>query len=346
MGEQTAQTCANARLFTSQKLPLAPIISSQDDLSKQRRSKQDCMTIGIGVLCSTKPKPHTPRPDSFVLIADTMGSTETDSTDALHKMWLDDDLQLYAVGAGTMEYGGELFVTIGNELRAVVKRTHGEISGAMNKAFQMLRSQHFQWDVMWSKLQVPGVVQLATTEQVREEWEKFQLNIHMLMATFDHQGQAHLYLIGQFEGANKVVYLYEFPGYAAIGTGADNAHFWLNYRGQYLGRALKQSVYHAYEAKRMAAKAPTVNESIEIAIVLPGAKSFHLTDETPEIEGCPVSLPELESMFTKYGPRTTSLLGHPKITSENQNRRNRNRKAPTVIGATTKAVSKKSESDK
>jgi hypothetical protein len=250
------------------------------------------------------------------MIADTMGSTETDSTDALHKMWLADDWQLYAVGAGTLEYGGELFMAIANELKAVTKRTHGEISGAMNKAFQMLRSQHFQWDVAWSKLQIPGVMQLADVAKIREEWERFCLDIYMLMATFDHAGQAHLYLIGQLEGTSKVVHLYEFPGYSAIGTGAENAHSWLNYRGQYLGRSVRQSVYHAYEAKRMAARAPTVNENIEIAVILPGAKSFHLTDETPEIDGCPVSLSELESMFTKYGPQTTSLLGHPKPVSK------------------------------
>lgn len=61
------------------------------------------MTIGIGVLCSTKPRPHVPRPDAIVMIADTMGSTETDSTDDLHKMYVGDDVHLYAVCAGRME---------------------------------------------------------------------------------------------------------------------------------------------------------------------------------------------------------------------------------------------------
>ena len=69
------------------------------------------MTIGIGVLCSTQPKPHSPRPDAIVMIADTMGSTDTDSTDDLHKMWIDDDLKLYIVGAGNLDLCGELVVT-------------------------------------------------------------------------------------------------------------------------------------------------------------------------------------------------------------------------------------------
>ena len=80
------------------------------------------MTIGIGrLLASSRPKPHVPRPDSFILVADTMGSTETDSTDDLHKMWLDDDLAIYAVGAGVLEYGGEFFVIVQNELREALE---------------------------------------------------------------------------------------------------------------------------------------------------------------------------------------------------------------------------------
>src|SRR5881392_2675542 len=110
-----------------------------------------------------------------------MGSTETDSTDALHKMWLDDDLQLYAVGAGVMEYAGELFDTAANAVKNVTKRTHGEISAALNQAYQVIRAQHFQWDVVWSKLQIPGITQLADVETMRKEWENFHINVHMLM---------------------------------------------------------------------------------------------------------------------------------------------------------------------
>lgn len=271
------------------------------------------MTIGIGVLCSTHPKPHQPRPDALVLIADTMGSTELDSTDELHKMWINDDLRLYAVGAGVLDYGGEIFVIIENELKALqTPLTHGLISGVINKAFQIHRAQHFQWDVVWAKLNIATLGMLADSAMVREEWEKFFLDIHMVIGIPDHTGQMYLYLVGQFEGTTKVVHLSEFPGYCVIGSGGNNAQFWLHYRGQVLGRNVKQSVYQAYEAKRMAVKSPTVNEKIEIAIVLPGEKAYHLNDETPIIEGCPVSLPELETMFKKYGPQETSSLGFPK----------------------------------
>ena len=269
------------------------------------------MTIGIGVLCSTLPKPHKPRPDALIMIANTMGSWDTDSTDDLHKMWINDDLQLYAVGAGTLEYCGELFAIIENEIKALSSRAHGGISGALNNAFRMLRAQHFQWDIAWSKLSIPIIGQVASVDKVLEEWGNFRLDMEMLLGTFDDTGQAYLYTISQFKDESKVVFLYEFPGYSTIGTGGPNAQFWLNYRRQSLGLSVKQSMYHAYEAKQMAAKAPTVNEAIEIAVALPGRKSFHLTEEHGAIDGCPFSLLELNSMIKKFGTRNTNSLGHP-----------------------------------
>ncbi|HEX8816379.1 MAG TPA: hypothetical protein VF753_12835 [Terriglobales bacterium] len=284
------------------------------------------MTIGIGVLASSRPKPHQPRPDSIVLIADTMGSTETDSTDALFKMWLDDELKVYAVGAGSLEYGGELFATIQQQLRLADSetitegghhRTHGRFSAVLNKSFSLVRQQHFQWDIVHSKLAMPMFgPQSGDVEMLRSEWQKFYLNIHMLVATFDHSGMAHLYQIGQLWDANgmipKQVHLCLFPGFQVIGTGGENAGFWLNYRHQYLGRSVEQSLYHAYEAKQMADKAPTVNKNIEIAIIVAQQKAFRLALDSPRVEGCPFSLGELDAMFKEYGPQNTDDLGHPK----------------------------------
>jgi hypothetical protein len=59
----------------------------------------------------------------------------------------------------------------------------------------------------------------------------------------------------------------------------------------------------------MASKSPTVNDNIEI-VVATLEKSWLLTKETPEREGCEVSLLELEKMFNKYGPQNTHDLGY------------------------------------
>ena len=285
------------------------------------------MTIGIGVLCSSRPKPHTPRPDSLILIADTMGSSDYDSTDELHKMWLDSELGVYAVGAGTLEYCGELFSIIQNEFKLLDQetlpdghhhRTHGRINSALIKAFLHLKSQHFQWDIVWSKLGLPIIGNRSPEElaNVQAEWQKFWIAAQMIIGAFDHEGQGYLYAVGQSPEENgqpspKIVQLREFPGFATIGSGSYNADFWLKFRGQVLGLNVRQSAYHAYESKQMAAKAPTVNDSIEIAVIQPDCEVFHLTMERQEVDGCPVSLPELEALYEKYGPQKTVPMGFP-----------------------------------
>jgi hypothetical protein len=222
-------------------------------------------------------------------------------------------------GAGNLEYCGEFVSIIENELRDGIKAegkpTHSVIGTALNKSFHILRSQHFQWDIV-PNITIYKVGTLIPPEKLAEEWQRFSLNFQMVLATFDFTGQALLYLIGQFWDQNghlipKTVHLSEFPGCRAIGSGGENADFWLHYRRQSLSLSVKQSIYHAYEARRMAARAPTVNDSVEVAIVLPGQKSCHLTEDTRVIDGCPVSLSQLEEMFKKFGPQnTTKDLGH------------------------------------
>src|SRR5205807_2019836 len=118
----------------------------------------------------------------------------------------------------------------------------------------------FQWDVGQS-FSIAGLTPLMTPDKLLEEWHKFFLNIQLLVGTFERTGHALLYLLSQDTDQNgrllpKVVHLCAFPGYQTIGTGSENANFWLNYRRQVLGLSVERSAYHAFEAKKMAAKAP------------------------------------------------------------------------------------------
>ncbi|MFZ0731159.1 MAG: hypothetical protein WAM79_02425 [Candidatus Sulfotelmatobacter sp.] len=148
---------------------------------------------------------------------------------------MNDELQIYATGAGILEYAGELISIIETELKRALEaapRTHGTICGVLNKSFHILKSQHFQWDIIPS-VSVHSVGSMVPGEQLLSLWQQYTVNMHMLLATFDNTGQAYLYLIGQFLDSNgalnpKGVHLCEFPGYSTIGTGGDNANFWLN----------------------------------------------------------------------------------------------------------------------
>jgi hypothetical protein len=122
---------------------------------------------------------------------------------------------------------------------------------------------------------------------------------------------ALLYYVGQYSDVPGWVHPCEFPGFATIGSGATNANFWLNFRQQQLGLNPRQSAYHAYEAKVMASKAPTVNRNLELVIAF-ADRHYLLTEENTAMDGCPISMPEMNSMFKKYGPQETNDLGHIK----------------------------------
>ena len=302
------------------------------------------MTIGIGVLCCTKPKNQKfrpgedegVRPDTLIMLADTMGSTDYDSTDDLYKMYISPDVKLYGTGAGNMEMCSEIFAYLEQQLRkATEPRTHGTMLTLINQAVHGHRSQHFQIDVLQSthlpliRFANETAEQLTPQwkhEQIERDWREYDTGASLLIGSFDDNGQALLYFVGRIFDSNgdvspRLVHPCFFPGYRCVGIGSRNANFWLTYRGQTLGLSPKQSVYHAYEAKVMAANAPTVNDRTEVLIVSKDQKPFYFSEKLHAPKDSPVSLAELETMFLKYGPQDTRKdLGHP-IPKTSKNRR-------------------------
>lgn len=262
------------------------------------------VTIGIGVLCSTQPKPCSPRPDALLMISDTMGSTETDSTDDLHKMYIDQEHGIYAVCADRVEMGAEVLPLIASEIEAVSgTKSHGAIWRAINSAVHKHREEHFHLDV-----RVPQYLNPVTPEsyaEMRQEWKEYSTGAQALIGTFDSDGRALLYFVGMYSGKPGLVHAVAFPGYQAIGSGADNAYFWLNRRRQKLGLNIQQSALHIFESAMMAGYAPTVNKFVEM-LYATNRDAFHLNAEQPSPSGCPVSLPGLSALAEQYGPRNTS----------------------------------------
>jgi hypothetical protein len=270
------------------------------------------MTIGIGVLCSTAAAHHEPRPDALVMIADTMGSTEYDSTGELHKMLYDPNNRMYSVFSGKPVIASEMTALIREEFSKIqAPRLHGSIWRALNVAVQHHRSDHFNWDVLFTRFSFNGQVLVDEKENLLADWRNYDVGAQLLLGTFDDDGRALLYYIGQVEGSLALVHLVEFPGHNALGAGCYNASVWLNYRRQNLGLSIRQSALHTFEAGLMAASAPTVNNDFEMLIAM-SRGSFYLSKEHPCMDGCPISLAELTSLAKKYGPRRTDALGFKK----------------------------------
>jgi hypothetical protein len=92
-------------------------------------------------------------------MADTMGSTETDSTSELHKLYIEDKDNLYVACAGTVEMAAEVISLFKQGIAKVASRTHGAIWDALNKAVHEHRMTHFTWDV-GSRAWQPHALQL------------------------------------------------------------------------------------------------------------------------------------------------------------------------------------------
>ena len=151
---------------------------------------------------------------------------------------------------------------------------------------------------------------MGLTEKLFEDWRETRTGCELIVGTwglYDRQERfmAHLHHIAE---SGEVTPL-SSSGFHAIGSGADNALFWLSYREQSTGMSVKRSALHVYEAKLMAEHSPHVGrDDIEMLIVTPG-QWYQLTHKRRTVDGCPVSIDELEELHRKFGPSSTESLG-------------------------------------
>jgi hypothetical protein len=242
-------------------------------------------------------------------MADTMGSTETDSTPELHKLYIEDNL--YVACAGNIEMASEVISLFKQQIASQPDpKTTGGIWDALNSAVHEHRITHFRWDVIAPKYSFTnGAIFEGDHPNIVRDWQEYDTGLQLLVGTFHPSGMALLYYVGRCADTFQQVFPIQFPGHWSIGTGSYNANSWLNFRKQQLGLHPVQSAYHTYEAKLMANSAPTVNANLE-AVVAFADRHYLLTQEKQEEEGCPVSLSEMKSLYKRLGPQNTNELGY------------------------------------
>ena len=185
------------------------------------------MTIGIGVLAGEDYKP-----DSLVMIADSMGSFgDTHSSSELHKLHAIEGEDLYAVSSGSIDRASEQMNILVNVLRTdypTRPRKYPQIVQALLKTVSLYKDMRFEVDCLpqfrmareeWFKVQDPHFRDLLL-----QAYSAFHVGCETLIGTFGANGQAYLFCLlgdGTFENVT-------FPGFAAIGSGANNAMFWLH----------------------------------------------------------------------------------------------------------------------
>jgi hypothetical protein len=266
------------------------------------------MTIGIGVLAS---EGGNPTPNRLALIADTKGSFGAAySMKGLHKVFVDPIRHIYAVGADQIDRAAELFEVI-KDVSGVIKggtTRYGSIVESIGGASDLYKRVRFKLDVLPTFARMTqSLPDMFTDEDLSPEllkaWRNYYCGCEMLVGAFNQEGQAFLL---HSDGTGKVENL-TYPGFAAIGSGADNAMFWLSHRSHNHTLPIRRAAYHAFEAKFMAESSPFVNEEIEMIIASRG-KWFPISDNSLEVSGAPITLKEMREMFSAYGPKGTEDL--------------------------------------
>ena len=277
------------------------------------------MTIGVGVLATTaEGRKNQIVPNAVVLIADTMGSFgDVDSHARLHKVMTLPEVGLYATVAGEVDKGAELVPVIANFLSLVPKlqRTYGSILQALAAACFAYKGNKFTLTELPRLRLPPEVFDPRKTSPeisaiVQDAWDKFDIGCDLILAVFDGTGRAHLF---QITGAGHEISNVSFPGFAAIGVGAENALFWLSRRQHTMGIPLVCSAYHAYEAKLMAEGSAHVNKHLDIIVATNDDHWVCTTHAklTAEKEHPEINIAAMKKLFKKFGPKDTVTLTKP-----------------------------------
>ena len=135
---------------------------------------------------------------------------------------------------------------------------------------------------------------------IQEKWREFDIGCDLVIAAFCGNKTAALLHV---DGMRQEVSNMMFPGFCAIGSGSDNARFWLSRRQHAFGNLPLRAAYHAYEAKLMAEGSAHVNKHLDIIVATHDCQWFSTTHHSkhgfnphPEI-----NLKNLKLMLRKYG---------------------------------------------
>ncbi|MGB7599973.1 MAG: hypothetical protein WBM24_06690 [Candidatus Sulfotelmatobacter sp.] len=276
------------------------------------------MTIGIGVLATSDSGRREKRtPDTVVLLADTMGSyQDVDSHARLHKVLMFPDENLFAATAGDVSRAAQSLPCICTFLREVPKgqKTFGKIQVAIAEG-----CFHYKHH-LFTLLELPRMrlpphafnpnqkLDPELNEKMQVEWAKFDFGCDLVISAFDDGGKAYLF---EANAQQHSVHHRSFPGFAAIGSGGDNAMFWLSRRTHTLGLLPLRAAYHAYEAKLTSESSAHVNEHLDM-VIAPSTdhwfctthKSLHGEKEHPE-----VNISNLKNLLKRYWVKNTDAIG-------------------------------------
>ncbi len=282
---------------------------------------KDWMTIGIGVLARQESLRNdaNANPNTIILMADTLGSwADQYSHGRVHKAICFPKEQIYAVAANRIDKASEFMPMIAATLGSIqpADREYAHILHSIVMSAHNYKRERFNIEIVSKFFVTPFNLEALqrlpdpVQGEARKAWEEFDIGVDLVIGTFDGRGRAFLFVI---DGRGTVENL-TFPGYAAIGSGGDNAMFWLGYREHVLSMSPRRAAYHAYEAKLMAEKSPHVNSELDIVFAQPGACEVISSHHPPVGKSiAPFDRETLKAWHRQFRPRKTLKLDEDQL---------------------------------
>jgi hypothetical protein len=266
------------------------------------------MAIAVGVLCSTEHGSRGAYPDTIVLIANDSRTANDDYGVCHQKVFVYPDEKCFGICIGRIEtMGCELLPAVQKDFQDLTDRNPRLFLERINEIVFDYRRRYFQSDILSNYRFFSGDIPQEYHSEILELWQHHDIGAQVILGTFDNDGAAVMYIIGEVEGLRGWVHQIAFPGFATIGHGSHSANFWLSYRRQTSRKSVRRSAYHAYEAMRLAL-APEDQNDVSELILATSDEILHLNKDAPEDNRCQVSLRELEEMYAQYGPHDTREL--------------------------------------
>jgi 20S proteasome alpha/beta subunit len=153
----------------------------------------------------------------------------------------------------------------------------------------------------------------------------YSTGLQLLVGGFD-TGKAHIFTLMDYGETKGVPHRYDIPGFAAIGSGATGADYFMYYRHLGPNLPVREALYYALEAKYAGEQAGSVSASTDLFLARPGKQLLQFSDdETIEeklIPICSALEPKnLRPRDLKVLNGLKELKGFPKLPEEKRKKR-------------------------
>jgi len=166
---------------------------------------------------------------------------------------------------------------------------------------------------------------LANFMELQAKINDYSTGLELLIAGFD-SGKAHIFTLHDGGETKGVPHRYDIPGFAAIGSGATGADYFMYYRHLGPNLPVREAVYYTLEAKYFGEQAGSVSASTDLFIARPGKKLLQFDDdETIEEKLIPICTAlepkELRPRDLKTLNGLKELRGFPKLPEAKRKKR-------------------------